>query len=839
MWVIPLFNIIPNILLGRVVEFRLSFFRCEGYFEGRLLKLIPLINVVVFMLVPMLLVAVGIVWLLLYLRKVSGLQRQGIATILGISTCYFLSFLPWGLFHVLRGPLNLGSPSFLGVCSTFSGDLSTWALLPSLGSVLRSQGTSQPGLSFLPWGLFYVLRGPLNLGSPSFLGVCSTFSGDLSTWALLPSLGSVLRSQGTSQPGLSFLPWGLFYVLRGPLNLGSPSFLGVCSTFSGDLSTWALLPSLGSVPRSQGTSQPGLSFLPWGLFYVLRGPLNLGSPSFLGVCSTFSGDLSTWALLPSLGSVLRSQGTSQPGLSFLPWGLFYVLRGPLNLGSPSFLGVCSTFSGDLSTWALLPSLGSVLRSQGTSQPGLSFLPWGLFYVLRGPLNMGSPSFLGVCSTFSGDLSTWALLPSLGSVLRSQGTSQPGLSFLPWGLFYVLRGPLNLGSPSFLGVCSTFSGDLSTWALLPSLGSVLHSQGTSQPGLSFLPWGLFYVLRGPLNLGSPSFLGVCSTFSGDLSTWALLPSLGSVLRSQGTSQPGLSFLPWGLFYVLRGPLNLGSPSFLGVCSTFSGDLSTWALLPSLGSVLRSQGTSQPGLSFLPWGLFYVLRGPLNLGSPSFLGVCSTFSGDLSTWALLPSLGSVLRSQGTSQPGLSFLPWGLFYVLRGPLNLGSPSFLGVCSTFSGDLSTWALLPSLGSVPRSQGTSQPGLSFLPWGLFYVLRGPLNLGSPSFLGVCSTFSGDLSTWALLPSLGSVLRSQGTSQPGLSFLPWGLFHVLRGPLNLGFNVYVAVYYYRFATFATFTNFAANPIIYFVSLKSFRDYTVTTGLTMRGWAVQRINLLLS
>ena len=586
--------------------------------------------------------------------------------------------------------LATSSPSFLGVCSTFSGDLSTWALLPSLGSVLRSQGTSQPGLSFLPWGLFYVLRGPLNLGSPSFLGVCSTFSGDLSTWALLPSLGSVLRSQGTSQPGLSFLPWGLFYVLRGPLNLGSPSFLGVCSTFSGDLSTWALLPSLGSVLRSQGTSQPGLSFLPWGLFYVLRGPLNLGSPSFLGVCSTFSGDLSTWALLPSLGSVLRSQGTSQPGLSFLPWGLFYVLRGPLNLGSPSFLGVCSTFSGDLSTWALLPSLGSVLRSQRTSQPGLSFLPWGLFYVLRGPLNLGSPSFLGVCSTFSGDLSTWALLPS------------------------------------FLGVCSTFSGDLSTWALLPSLGSVLRSQGTSQPGLSFLP------------------------------------SLGSVLRSQGTSQPGLSFLPWGLFYVLRGPLNLGSPSFL------------------------------------PWGLFYVLRGPLNLGSPSFLGVCSTFSGDLSTWALLPSLGSVPRSQGTSQPGLSFLPWGLFYVLRGPLNLGSPSFLGVCSTFSGDLSTWALL------------------------------------PSFLGVCSTFSGDLSTWALLPSLGSVLRSQGTSQPGLSFLPWGLFYVLRGPLNLGSNVYVAVYYYRFATFATFTNFAANPIIYFVSLKSFRDYTVTTGLTMRGWAVQRM-----
>ena len=115
MWVVPLLNVIPNIFLGRIVEFRLSFFRCEGYFEGRFFKLIPLINVVLFMLVPMLLVAVGIVWLLLYLRKVSGLQRQGIATILGISSCYFLSFLPWGLFYILRGPLNLGSDVYVAV----------------------------------------------------------------------------------------------------------------------------------------------------------------------------------------------------------------------------------------------------------------------------------------------------------------------------------------------------------------------------------------------------------------------------------------------------------------------------------------------------------------------------------------------------------------------------------------------------------------------------------------------------------------------------------------------------------------------------------------------------
>ncbi|KAL5267389.1 hypothetical protein ACHWQZ_G004434 [Mnemiopsis leidyi] len=115
MWIIPLFNVIPNIFLGRLVEFRLSFFRCEGYFEGQFFELMPLLSVVLFMLVPMMLVAVGIVWLLLYVRKVCGLHRQGIVTILGISTCYFLSFLPWGLFYILRGPLNLGSNIYVAV----------------------------------------------------------------------------------------------------------------------------------------------------------------------------------------------------------------------------------------------------------------------------------------------------------------------------------------------------------------------------------------------------------------------------------------------------------------------------------------------------------------------------------------------------------------------------------------------------------------------------------------------------------------------------------------------------------------------------------------------------
>ena len=114
-WVIPLANILPSIALGRLVEFRRSFFRCEGYFTGRFYKLLPMVNMLVFMVFPMLIVAVGMGVLIYIVRRIEGIRRQGMVTLISISACYFLSFLPFGLYYVLRGPLGFSDNYFVGV----------------------------------------------------------------------------------------------------------------------------------------------------------------------------------------------------------------------------------------------------------------------------------------------------------------------------------------------------------------------------------------------------------------------------------------------------------------------------------------------------------------------------------------------------------------------------------------------------------------------------------------------------------------------------------------------------------------------------------------------------
>ena len=103
--VMPIFYLIPaQLLTGRKESFRLTFFRCEGYFTipGKFTKIFPFLSVVFFILLPMLVVLIAIIWLLQYVRKVQSLQRQSIVTLLLISLCYFCSYLPYGGFFIIR-----------------------------------------------------------------------------------------------------------------------------------------------------------------------------------------------------------------------------------------------------------------------------------------------------------------------------------------------------------------------------------------------------------------------------------------------------------------------------------------------------------------------------------------------------------------------------------------------------------------------------------------------------------------------------------------------------------------------------------------------------------------
>lgn len=105
MWsVMPLFYLIPAILMGRVVTFRHSYYRCEGYFEDPEIKF-PFFASVFFILLPMIVVCIAIVWLLFYIRGVTGLQKQSVLTLLLISSCYFGSYLPYGIYHIIKATL--------------------------------------------------------------------------------------------------------------------------------------------------------------------------------------------------------------------------------------------------------------------------------------------------------------------------------------------------------------------------------------------------------------------------------------------------------------------------------------------------------------------------------------------------------------------------------------------------------------------------------------------------------------------------------------------------------------------------------------------------------------
>lgn len=105
MWsIMPVFHMIPAIILGRVQTFRLSFYRCEGYFTGvsKIEKFFPMYAALCFVIMPMLVVVIAIIWLFYYVRKVQGLQKQTIVTLLLISLCYFCSYLPYGVYYIMK-----------------------------------------------------------------------------------------------------------------------------------------------------------------------------------------------------------------------------------------------------------------------------------------------------------------------------------------------------------------------------------------------------------------------------------------------------------------------------------------------------------------------------------------------------------------------------------------------------------------------------------------------------------------------------------------------------------------------------------------------------------------
>ena len=106
MWcVMPVFHLIPTLLLDRIVSFRHTFYSCIGYFvldDPNKSYLFPFFAAIAFVVLPFIIVLISIIWLLHKVRGVIGLQKQSIVTLLLISLCYFCSFLPYAIYNILK-----------------------------------------------------------------------------------------------------------------------------------------------------------------------------------------------------------------------------------------------------------------------------------------------------------------------------------------------------------------------------------------------------------------------------------------------------------------------------------------------------------------------------------------------------------------------------------------------------------------------------------------------------------------------------------------------------------------------------------------------------------------
>ena len=101
MWsVMPLFHLIPALVLGREVSFTHSYYRYEGSFRHGSNGAFPFLASICFVFMPLIVVFVAIIWLFNYVRE--GIQKQSLFTHLLISLCYFCSYLPFGIYQALR-----------------------------------------------------------------------------------------------------------------------------------------------------------------------------------------------------------------------------------------------------------------------------------------------------------------------------------------------------------------------------------------------------------------------------------------------------------------------------------------------------------------------------------------------------------------------------------------------------------------------------------------------------------------------------------------------------------------------------------------------------------------
>ena len=95
LWLATFIYPVQLVALDRELLFNTYLYRCIGGSRtGTVWEYLEIINIGIFVFIPLLTIVVTSVWLLAFVRKVGGLSRQGLIVILSVSVVFFVSYCP-------------------------------------------------------------------------------------------------------------------------------------------------------------------------------------------------------------------------------------------------------------------------------------------------------------------------------------------------------------------------------------------------------------------------------------------------------------------------------------------------------------------------------------------------------------------------------------------------------------------------------------------------------------------------------------------------------------------------------------------------------------------------
>lgn len=113
-WILSFLPIIPDFVFHRKVAFNINVFRCDAADLKHVDKWLDPIKSTILVFVPLGIISISTIWLIFFVRKVRGLQKQSVVTSILISLVFMASFVPFGIILVLGDNFDIQNSFHMG-----------------------------------------------------------------------------------------------------------------------------------------------------------------------------------------------------------------------------------------------------------------------------------------------------------------------------------------------------------------------------------------------------------------------------------------------------------------------------------------------------------------------------------------------------------------------------------------------------------------------------------------------------------------------------------------------------------------------------------------------------